>query len=140
MIVLTSGRFPLLRFDRGELFPRALEEWCAERGVRGGVVVCGIGMLERTDLGVFDGSTYSHRVFDEPAEVLSLQGNLSMRDGAPFAHVHALLGLHDFSAVGGHLFGGTVAVTLEVLFHDTGEDLERARSDGPFRPLETAKS
>ncbi len=140
MIVLTSGRFPLLRFDRGELFPKALEEWCAERGVRGGAVVCGIGMLEKTDLGVFDGSTYAHRIFDEPAEVLSLQGNLSMRDGAPFAHVHASLGLHDFSAVGGHLFGGTVAVTLEVLFHSTAEALDRAASDGSFRPLEAAKS
>lgn len=139
MIVLTSGRFPLLRFDRGEHFPGALEEWCAERGSRGGVVVCGIGMLERTELGVFDGSTYSRSVFEEPAEVLSLQGNLSLRDGVPFAHVHASLGLHDFSAVGGHLFGGTVAVTLEVLFHDTGEGLVRADTGGSFRPLEAAK-
>lgn len=140
MRVLTGGRFPLLRFDRGELFPGVLEDWCTAEGIEGGVVVCGIGMLEKTDLGVFDGSAYSHRIFEEPAEVLSLQGNLSMLDGVPFAHVHASLGLHDFSAVGGHLFAGTVAVTLEVLVHRTDGGLDRADTGGSFRPLEAAKS
>jgi predicted DNA-binding protein with PD1-like motif len=136
---LTGGRFPLLRFDRGEEFPAALEEWCAVSGVGSAAVACGIGMLEETDLGVFDGASYTHRIFHEPAEVLSLQGNVSMRDGKPFAHVHASIGMHDFSASGGHLFSGRVAVTLEVMLCLLEGGLVRHPSEGSFRPLDAAK-
>ena len=136
---LTGGRFPLLRFDRGEEFPAALEEWCASSGIGSAAVACGVGMLEETDLGVFDGTSYTHRIFHEPAEVLSIQGNVSMRDGRPFAHVHASLGMHDFAAAGGHLFRGRVAVTLEVLLCLLDGDLVRLPAEGPFRQLDAAK-
>lgn len=139
MILLTGGGLPLLRFDRGDAFPGALGEWCAAEGVQGAVILCGVGMLEGTELGVFDGTRYARRTFPEPMEVLSLQGNVSMRDGAPFAHVHATLGDHNFECHGGHLFGGVVAVTLEVCLNLVPEGLRRAPAQGPFRPLERAK-
>ena len=136
MRVLDGGRFPLLRFDLEDRFPWALEEWCAREGIHGAVLLCGVGMMKDTELGVYDGTGYTRRVFPGPDEVLSLQGNVSMRDGRPFAHVHAVLGGHDFSASGGHLFGGTVAVTLEVSLHLTDASLERGEAQGAFRPLQ----
>jgi predicted DNA-binding protein with PD1-like motif len=137
--VLNGGRFPLLRFDRGERFPAALEEWCDSQGIGGAVLLCGVGMMESVELGVYDGSAYARRVFQGPDEVLSLQGNVSRLEGKPFAHVHAVLGGHDFSASGGHLFGGTVAVTLEVALCLTDTALERGEAQGAFRSLQTPK-
>jgi predicted DNA-binding protein with PD1-like motif len=136
--LLTGGGFPLLRFDRGDAFPASLEEWCAGQGIEGAAIVSGVGMLENVDLGVFDGNGYEHLTVLEPSEVLSLQGNVSIRDGKPFAHVHATLGRRDFSACGGHLFSGIVSVTLEVVLCMLDSGLVRAPSEGAFRPLDRA--
>jgi predicted DNA-binding protein with PD1-like motif len=136
--VLTGGRFPLLRFDRGDVFPAGLEDWCAEQKVEGAAIVCGVGMLDHVDLGVYHGAAYEHLLVEEACEVLSLQGNVSMRDGKPFAHVHASLGRHDFSACGGHLFSGTVSVTLELVLCMLDSGLVRPPAEGAFRPLDRA--
>ncbi len=139
MRVLNGGSFPLLRFDRGERFPEALAGWCAETGVGGAVLLCGVGMMADVELGVYDGSAYRRRTFPGPDEVLSLSGNVAMLDGKPFVHVHAVLGSHEFEARGGHLFGGTVAVTLEVALRITDTPLERGEALGAFRPLQAPK-
>ncbi|MDM7991908.1 MAG: DNA-binding protein [Candidatus Fermentibacter sp.] len=139
MRVLNGGSYPLLRFDRGERFPEALAAWCAETGVGGAVLLCGVGMMADVELGVYDGSAYRRRVFPGPDEVLSLSGNVSMLDGKPFVHVHAVLGSHEFEARGGHLFGGTVAVTLEVALRITDTPMERGEAQGAFRPLQAPK-
>jgi len=135
--ILTGGSFPLLRFDKGDEFPSGLEQWCAMEGIRGAGILCGVGMLSGTDLGVFDGTNYAHCIFEEACEVLSLQGNVAIRDGKPFAHVHASISGHDFQAHGGHLFTGVVAVTLEVVLCVFEKGLVRLPSEGSFRPLDS---
>jgi hypothetical protein len=135
MRVMSGGGSPLLRFDRGERFPAALEAWCASEGIRGAAILCGVGMMDEVELGVYDGTRYERRTFADPMEVVSLQGNVAMRDGAPFAHVHAALGDHDLGMRGGHLFGGRVAMTLEVCLLMTAP-LERPPAGGEFRPLD----
>ncbi len=139
MRVLNGGSFPLLRFDRGEVFPAALEDWCASSGTSSAVILCGVGMMKDAELGVLDGTAYRRKTIPGPSEVLSLQGNVSMRDGMPFAHVHTVLGGHDFTASGGHLFSGIVAVTLEVALCMIPSPLERGEPQGVFRPLQTPK-
>jgi hypothetical protein len=56
---------------------------------------------------------------------LSCIGNLAIREGKPFAHLHATAGLEDFSVVGGHLFGGNVSATAEVMFRPLPEEVNR---------------
>ena len=139
MRVLNGGSFPLLRFDRGEAFPATLADWCASCGPCGAVILCGVGMMKDAELGVFDGTAYTRKTITGPSEVLSLQGNVSMLEGRPFVHVHAVLGGHDFSASGGHLFSGIVDVTLEVALCMIPSPLERGEPQGAFRPLQTPK-
>ncbi len=78
-------------------------------------VVSGIGMLRDAELGVFnvERGEYDRRTFSEPLELLALSGTLNRGD-EPFYHLHAVLGTHDFTAVGGHLFKATVHNTLEL--------------------------
>ena len=65
-------------------------------------------------------------------EVVSLAGNVSMLDGAPFAHLHAVLAgrvdgeaERDFAAYGGHLFRGIVSPTFEVFLTEFAQAVER---------------
>jgi len=79
--------------------------------------VAGIGAVSDASVAFFDRQTkeYRHIRVAEQAEVLSLTGNLSLREGSPFFHVHAVLGLPDGRARGGHLFTAHVWPTLEVV-------------------------
>ena len=74
------------------------------------------GGVRRVKLGYWDASSksYQHRQFEEQLEVLVLQGNVSLKDGRPFPHLHAVFGRSDFSTLGGHVVEAEVYPTLEV--------------------------
>ncbi|MBI2646260.1 MAG: DNA-binding protein [Deltaproteobacteria bacterium] len=76
-----------------------------------------IGALKDVELGYYDLpiKKFHKKVFSEDYEVLSAQGNISwLTNGTPFVHIHAALSGPDYHVIGGHLFSGKVAVTLEV--------------------------
>lgn len=131
-----NGR-ALVRFDIGEEFPGALAEWCGREGIRSAAVLCGIGMLRDTEIGRYDGRAYRSETVPGPSEVLSLQGNVSLKEGEPFVHLHVSLADEDLNARGGHLFSGTVAMTIELLMLELGTDLVRLPSGGDFWQLDT---
>lgn len=41
-------------------------------------------------------------------EILSLKGNISIKDGEPFLHLHIVLSKEDFTCIGGHLYEAEV--------------------------------
>ena len=51
-----------------------------------------------------------------PFEVLSLEGNVVPMEEEPVIHLHALLGTPEGGVIGGHLFGGKVFSTIEIVF------------------------
>ena len=52
-------------------------------------------------------------VLDERLEVLSLVGDIALKDGEPSLHAHVVVGSRDGSARRGHLLGARVRPTLE---------------------------
>jgi predicted DNA-binding protein with PD1-like motif len=60
-------------------------------------------------------------------EVLSLLGNITLADGQPKVHAHAVVGLPDGSTRGGHVLEAHVWPTLEIFLVESGEPLHRAR-------------
>jgi hypothetical protein len=108
-------------------------------------MVSGIGAVSEAQIGYFNAETksYERKSFQENMEIVSLKGNISFRDNEIFPHLHVVLSRRDFSAVGGHLFSGTVyAFEFEVipfqdkpfvreLDNDTGLFLWQERSTEP---------
>ncbi len=130
----------LLRFDMGEPFPETLKDYCVQSGLKAGVVLCGIGMLRNTTIGRYDGTEYSKTVLADSLEVLSLQGNISIKEGEPFIHLHVSLADHDFTARGGHLFEATVSMVIELAIAEMTPGLVRQPMGGAFWRLESAKT
>jgi predicted DNA-binding protein with PD1-like motif len=63
-------------------------------------------------------------------EILSLSGNVSMRDGKPFVHAHITLSDAEGRVFGGHLMKGTTLFACEVTIDEfEGEHLERGKDD-----------
>jgi predicted DNA-binding protein with PD1-like motif len=60
--------------------------------------------------------------------VLALTGNIALKGDEPKLHPHIVVGKSDGSAHGGHLLGGHVRPTLEVIVTESPVHLHR-RSD-----------
>jgi predicted DNA-binding protein with PD1-like motif len=90
----------------------------------------GLGALSDVVLGYFDWQKKDYRriPIEEQVEVLVLTGNVALEDGEPKLHPHIVVGRSDGSAHGGHLLGGHVRPTLEVIVTESPSHLQR-RSD-----------
>lgn len=62
-------------------------------------------------------------------ELISLMGNVSVKDCVPFVHVHVALGDEDGRVYGGHLVEAKVFVA-EVFVQELDVDLRRKRQAG----------
>lgn len=111
-----AGDIIAVRLQAGEDVHGSLLDICRRYQVQGAFVISGIGMLSDPELGFFvNHGKYERQRFAGRHELLNLSGNISMYDGAPMAHLHAMLANEDYSVFGGHLFQATVGLTLEVL-------------------------
>lgn len=131
----SNGR-TVIRFDIGEQFPQTLAEWCEKEKVESAAIVAGIGMLENIKIGRYDGKEYITEIIQPSSEILSLQGNVSNKESKPFIHLHVSLADEDMSARGGHLFSGTVSMTIELVLLELPSKFVRVHSGGTFWRLD----
>ena len=87
----------------------------------------GIGGFERSVLAYYNIATkvYEHIPIDEQVEVLSLNGNITRYNGGLRVHAHCVVGHRDGETAGGHLLQATVRPTLELMFEELADAIER---------------
>jgi len=75
-----------------------------------------IGAARPAALGFYDPMLrkYFTRELAGMWEIVSCMGNISEKDGAIFAHAHAVLSGHDYQCLGGHLMPGTKIFAAEL--------------------------
>jgi uncharacterized protein len=93
--------------------------------------VSAIGAFSEVTLGYFDRDQKNYKKIPvrEQVEVLSLIGNIVQNDGRPSLHAHIVVGKSDGSAHGGHLLGGRVWPTLEMIVSELPVHLRRSRDE-----------
>ncbi|MGE3508110.1 MAG: PPC domain-containing DNA-binding protein [Vicinamibacterales bacterium] len=86
-----------------------------------------IGAFSHVVVAYFDWKTREYRrvPIDEQVEVLSLVGDISVKEGEPKVHAHVVIGKSDATAHGGHLMEGYARPTLEVVLTELPHHLER---------------
>lgn len=62
---------------------------------------------------------------DEQVEVLSLIGDVAMKDREPTVHAHAVIGKRDGTAHGGHLLEARIRPTCEVILTESPAHLQK---------------
>jgi len=72
-------------------------------------------------IGYFNSSLkkYEEHNYEGFFEVTSLIGNLSIKDGEPFLHLHGTFGKRDMSVIGGHVVSASIFPLLEVVITPT---------------------
>ncbi|MCX7914026.1 MAG: DNA-binding protein [Thermodesulfovibrionales bacterium] len=107
------------RLNKGDELISTLIVLLKEKNIQLGSIY-GLGAVSSAKLGYFNASTkkYEERFFDENMEIISLGGNISLKDGDIFPHIHVVFSRKDFSVVGGHLLSPTVVYAFEFVIHE----------------------
>lgn len=87
-----------------------------------------IGALSSVTFGFFDWERKDYvrlPAIAEQIEVLSLTGNIALKEKDPMVHGHIVIGKANGTAHGGHLFEAVVRPTLEVVVTEAPEHLRR---------------
>ena len=114
MIVERDKNLIALRFDDGEDVILRLYEALGD--TTSAIFISAVGMLRDFEIGWLGPDGYEKKHFHEAREILSLSGTVNRQDdGEAFIHAHASLAGRDHSVIGGHLFGGTVNFTCELV-------------------------
>jgi len=122
-----AGRSLLARLDHGAEMIGQITDLARERKIKA-AVISAIGALSRADLGFYDqaGREYMVRAVEEPVEIASCTGNISLLEGEPFVHAHAVLADSSGTVLAGHLVRGTI-FAAELFVQELAEaDLHRA--------------
>ena len=104
----------MARLPKGSDLLGELTRMATELGMRAGTVQV-IGAVSSLVLGYYHQDRKEYETLDTPGhwEIASGLGNVSIRDGAPFVHIHIVASGSDGSAVGGHLMAGTEVFAAE---------------------------
>jgi uncharacterized protein len=109
------GTVHLLRLPTGSDIVTEITRFAVDRGIETAWIGF-LGAVRRAALRYYDQDDLMYRDFtiDQHLEVLSGVGNISLFEGRPFLHAHAVFGDADGRAFGGHLAAGCEVFSLEV--------------------------
>jgi predicted DNA-binding protein with PD1-like motif len=115
--------------DKGDELVETLTGFVSFQQIHGGVVR-GIGGITKAILGFFDNEKkeYLRKEFTGFYELANLTGDISIVDGKPFCHLHAVISDVEMQTFSGHLFSAEVSVTAEI-FITPCERIERKFDD-----------
>ena len=105
----SQGRSLLARLDNVAEIIGQITDIVRERKIEAASFYA-IGALTRADLGYYDQASHEYHVtpVEVPVELASCSGNVSLLDGEPFVHAHAVLADGQSHTWAGHLVRGSI--------------------------------
>tara|TARA_B100000745_G_scaffold292186_1_gene232796 strand:- start:643 stop:1074 length:432 start_codon:yes stop_codon:yes gene_type:complete len=112
--------------EKNEKVMDTLIRFCKDQAITNGKI-SGIGAVKEIEIGAYDtiGKEYIRKQFPDVWELVSYEGNVTLKDGDPFVHGHVVLSNHDMKTIGGHLFETTVAAVGEFFLRKFDNDAYR---------------
>ena len=114
-------------FETGDELAAGLKQFAAEQKLAGSSFKA-IGALASVKLGWFNWETKKYQpsvALDEQLELLSMIGDIALKDGEPQVHAHVVIGRRDGTAHGGHLQQAVVRPTCEVVLTESPAHLQK---------------
>ena len=124
------GNKYFVRIDRGEEIISSLKNFCEKEKITLAEVKA-LGAVDDFNVGLFDVETkqYHKNHFQFPAEITSLWGTVTTKDGNFYAHIHMSAGDKDGHVFGGHLNNARVSATCEMVVEVSEGTVERKFSE-----------
>lgn len=117
----------ILALKTGENLFQALLQ-CAKKMNLKSASISGLGGLDNVSVAYYNLETqqYQTKVFEPMHELISMNGNIAFFEGQHFIHIHAALGTHDYSVIGGHIMDATVNPSGEITIIPLSGTIQRA--------------
>lgn len=124
-----DGKDFIIKIEKGEDVKKSIMEVVSSGQIKAGSVLWAVGMIQKMEIGYFNGKEYEKEIYDGPLEVVSFHGSIAEND--PELHIHISVAGKDHSVVGGHLFSGLANPLLEVhLSRSEGFGMKRVYNPG----------
>ena len=116
----------LLTLAKGDYINQTFESFATVKGV-GCAWLNGIGAFENPEIGYYsiDDKSYHRKHFNGEFELISLIGNITMKEGKPFAHTHITFSDSNYKVFGGHLFDAKITAAGEFLMQLGNNNITR---------------
>jgi predicted DNA-binding protein with PD1-like motif len=117
----------VLIFETGDELASGLKKFAQEQKLEGSSFKA-IGALSSVKLGWFNWETKKYETavqLEEQVELLSLIGDIAVKDGEPQVHAHVVIGRRDGTAHGGHLLEAKIRPTCEVILTESPVHLQK---------------
>ena len=105
MLESKLGKIVFARLSTGEDLLETINLVAEKSHVSAGFFVL-IGTLRKTNLGYYREGKHETIVVDQPVEIVSCTGNISLKDDKPFAHAHVSVSNEKGEVMGGHVMPG----------------------------------
>ena len=103
------------RINKDEDLLLAINSFLLENKIKAGKIE-GIGAIQRGNIGFYNQDTKKYQTINiEPMEIVSLIGNVSLKEGKPFAHCHISLADENGDIKGGHLMEECIVFAFEFI-------------------------
>ena len=124
------GKDYLINIDKDEKVVETLTRFCKENGIKN-AKLSGIGAVKKTEIGAYDlpKKEYIKREYSEILELLSLEGNVALKDGEPVIHAHVVLSDHKMQTLGGHLFDAKISIAGEFIINTFSDHIKRTYNE-----------
>ena len=124
------GNKYFVRIDRGEEIMDSLKSFCEQEHITLAEVKA-LGAVDDFSVGLFDvdEKKYHSNHFTFPAEIVSLWGTITTKDGEYYSHIHISAGDKNGHVFGGHLNSATVSATCEMIVEVSEGTVERKFND-----------
>ena len=116
----------LITMAKGDYINRTFESFSEIKGI-GCAWLNGIGALENPKIGYYsiDDKSYHRKHFKGEFELTSLIGNITIKDGKPFAHTHITFSDTNYRVFGGHLFDARITAAGEFIMQFGNDKINR---------------
>ncbi len=125
--IATEPKTFVMILETGDEILSSLKSFAQDRHLSGSSFKA-IGALSQVKLGWFNWETKKYQTavaLDEQVELLSLIGDIALKDGEPQVHAHLIVGRADGTAHGGHLLSATVRPTCELILTESPQHLQK---------------
>jgi len=121
----SKGKY-FISLDKDELINQSLLDISNNENIKSGWIN-GVGAIYDVEVGYFDveQKDYVRKFFPGDYELLSLSGNISIKEGNRFIHNHITFSDVEFNVFGGHLFDARIAAAGEFLIDSCDFEIKR---------------
>jgi|TARA_B110001454_G_C12380811_1_gene292544 predicted DNA-binding protein with PD1-like motif len=116
----------VFRLEMGDRLMESAQKIAANENVKL-ASISGIGACSKIEMGYIDLSIkeYIFKTFEGNMEILQATGNITLKDGEPFPHIHISVANEECKAFGGHLNEATISATFEGIMQIIDHEIHR---------------